>query len=130
MLDHALVINKLLAIPNAYSSVVASLYIRDYYESYYRINVHQAGASKDIMPLIAFCETEDTFETSYLRERMTRYRKSGVLATFGIPWDQFILQTKEICDALIEEAEFAIKEKAAEAANLQAAFAAQLGGTK
>ena len=123
VMDHAYVINKLLAIPKAYDSVVASLYIKDYYETYYHIKSHQAGARKDIMPLIAYSDAEDTFETSYLRERMARYRKSGVLTMFGIPWDRFILQPKEVCDALVEEAEFAIKEKAADTAQLQAEMA-------
>ena len=116
--------------PKAYDSVVASMYIRDHYESYYGINVHQAGGIKDIMPLIAYADAEDTWETSYLRERITRYRKSGVLATFGIAWDRFILLPKEYCDALIEEAEIAIKEKATDTVKLQAEIAAQLGGAK
>jgi replicative superfamily II helicase len=111
-LDHAYVINKLLAMPKAYDSVVASMYILDHYESYYRINSHQAGARKDIMPLIAYAQAEDTWESSYLRERMTRYRRSGVLATFGLSWTEFVKLPKSYCDSLMEEAEFAIKEKA------------------
>ena len=130
ILDHAFVINKLLSMPKAYDSVVAAMYTRDHYESYYRINTHQAGARKDIMPLIAYSDAEDTWETSYMRERMTRFRRSGVLAMFGIPWDRFIQLPKEYCDALIEESEFAIKEKATDTAQLQAEVAQQLGRAK
>lgn len=130
VLDHAYVINKLLAMPKAYDSVVASMYIRDHYESYYRINVHQAGVNKDIMPLIAYSDAEDTWESSFLRERMSRYRRSGVLAVFGISWTEFIKLPTIYCNSLIEEAEFSIKEKAADTVKLQAEIAAQLGGAK
>lgn len=126
VLDHAYVINQLLAMPKAYNSIVAALFIRDHYETYYRINSHQAGMRKDIMPLIAYADAEDTHETSYLRERITSYRKSGVLATFGLSWTEFIKLPKCYCDSLIEEAEFAIKEKAADTNKLQAEFAQQL----
>lgn len=103
---------QLLLIPHTCSSLVAQLYLRDYYETYYGINTHEKGKSKDAIPMIAYCEAEDSFETSYLRERITRYRKSGVHDCFHIPWDRFIELPKEICDALMQEAEYALLEKA------------------
>jgi replicative superfamily II helicase len=119
ILDHGFVIKKLLELPKTCDSVVASLYLRDHYDTFYRTVSHQPGARTDIMPMIAYSEAEDTFETSYMRERMARYRKSGVLATFGIAWDRFLLLPKEYCDALIEESEFAMDEKASEAKKME-----------
>lgn len=112
-LDHNYVVKQLLEIKTSHSSIVAQMYARDYYETFYQITAHDQGTKKSIMPLIAFADVEDTSEVSHFREYMVKYRKSGVKEIFDIPFDRFIQLPVDTCASLMEEAEFAIKEKAA-----------------
>jgi hypothetical protein len=85
-------------------STNAQLLLLDAYETTYDIYNHDLHSKGRPLVLVAKQWAEDVSEGSVLFERMEEYHAVGILKFFGIPWDRWIEQPKEINDEQIRKA--------------------------
>ena len=91
------------------------------YEDYYGIYLHISKPNKS-RPLasVALHPCENKTDNSLLEEAMSTYLKSNVLEFFGLNWNEYISQPKEIIDMMLKLADKKMSEKSNSADGIEA----------
>ncbi len=82
------------------------------YEDYYGIYPHLSKPNRS-KPLasVAMHPCENKTDNSLLEEAMSTYLKSNVMEFFGLNWNEYISQPKEIIDMMLKLADKKMSEK-------------------
>lgn len=88
----------------AMCSTNAQLLLREAYETTYGIVNHELPAvKKRPLALVAFQWPEDSTSGCRLYERMDQYHDCSILKWFGLPWDRWIEQPRDVCEEQLKK---------------------------
>lgn len=100
----------------------------DAYETTYGIENHEQPQKARPLLLVAQHWAEDTGKGSHLFERQQQYYDCGILKFFGIPFDRWLDQPREIVEEQMRRGKIWGEEENNQAAALQAKLAALQNG--